>query len=130
MLSFVSLAASLLAPVLTSITFQYHAPCFDEYGSYNFVTNTLTVCEVAYTDKQVALTVAHELIHAAQDAFDGIDNKTIVPLLSDTQYEELLKTKRGQSIQAMLDAEYPEYAHRVEFEAWYFEGVFAQSLRK
>ena len=97
-------------------------------GSYNFVTNTLTVCD-GMTESLTEETIAHELIHAAQDARDGIDNNTIVPLLTQQQRDTLANTGRGRYVMSVLE-KYPQdkLTQAVEFEAWYFESTLADIL--
>lgn len=97
------------------------------YGYYNFVDNTLTVCE-GLSEKDFRETVAHELIHAVQDAADGIKNDTLTTLLSQSQRDSLRTTERGKWVQKVLDENYPESRHELEFESWYFEQALSAAL--
>ena len=120
---------ALLPIIQATVTVNIGETC-DEFthGWYHSGTNTLTICEAA-TDQQ--LVFAHELVHAAQDAADGINNGTFKPLLTDEQYATLAATPRGQAVLEVLNDNYEgasEFVLRLEFEAWYAQQQLSDIL--
>ena len=126
--TFLALVLALMPIVQQTITVNVETCEPGLCGSYNFVTNSLTVCD-GMTESLTEETIAHELIHAVQDARDGIDNNTIVPLLTQQQRDTLANTGRGRYVLSVLE-QYPQdqLTQAVEFEAWYFESTLADIL--
>jgi hypothetical protein len=99
-----------LLPVVTGNIQVYERICTPGlYGQYQADTNALIVC-AGLTPDDAELTLAHELIHAVQDAKDGINNATFAPILTESY--------RGK----------PDYILDLEFEAWYFEEYLHQLI--
>lgn len=116
-----SIVLSLLPIIQGGITVNPDATCpANIQGSYNRATNVLTVCS-GLSEYDAQETFAHELVHAAQDAADGINNSTQTTLLTQEQRDALRQTPRGVAVQAILDEYYPVSSHEIEFEAWFFQ---------
>jgi hypothetical protein len=127
--TFLSIVLSFMPIVQQSITVNTATCDAGLYGYYNFIDNTLTVCQ-GLSEKDTQETFSHELIHAVQDTADGIKNDTLTTLLSQSQRNQLRTTERGKWVQNILDENYPESRHEIEFEAWYFESYLSEVLFK
>jgi hypothetical protein len=128
--TFLSIFLALL-PTVANGLHTYEAVCQPGlYGYYQPATNSLTVC-AGLSERDTQTTIAHELIHAVQDARDGFDNSTIVPLLTESQRNALANTPHGQWVNEQLTASYAgksEHVLDLEFEAWYFEELIRINL--
>lgn len=132
-MNFLALVLALMPILQQSITLHTEHPfCLNEgvLGLYNRQTNELVVCPLAVQTGQSTTVLAHELIHAAQDAADGIRNDTHVALLSDAVRNELIKTDEGQAIQQHIEQYYQPSSYAVEFEAYYFQDTLAGILNE
>ncbi len=120
-----------LLPIVTGNIQVYERICTPGlYGQYQADTNALIVC-AGLTPDDAELTLAHELIHAVQDAKDGINNATFAPILTEKQREQLATTPHGVWVNEQLTESYrgkPDYILDLEFEAWFFEEYLHQLI--
>lgn len=129
--TFLSIVLAFMPIVQSTITVDTSAVCNPGLmGYYNAATNHLAVCS-GLSEKDAQETVSHELIHSVQDARDGINNSSLQPLLTESQRNLLAQTPRGKYVNDVLSTSYAGASDHVldlEFEAWYFEGYFANVL--